>query len=89
MQEIFERRYRFNVRQVLVAVDEARRAKETADKPATKNDRDHASFIDDRLDGLRGFFLALDASIAAFTQGQSLSSETLKNTSDTSKKPRR
>jgi DNA-binding transcriptional regulator GbsR (MarR family) len=87
--EILERRYRFNVRQVLLAVDEARRAKQTADKPATKGELERVDFIDDRLDGLRGFFLALDASIAAFTQGQPLSSETLKKTSETSKKPRR
>jgi DNA-binding transcriptional regulator GbsR (MarR family) len=87
--EILERRYRFNVRQVLVAADEARRAREAGGKPATKNEREHADFIGGRLDGLSSFFSALDASIAAFTQGQPLSSESLKSMSETSKKPRR
>ena len=87
--EILERRYRFNVRQVLLAADEALRAKQAADKPATKSERERADFIGDRLDNLRGFFSALDSSIAAFTQGQSLSSEALKSMSETSKKPRR
>jgi DNA-binding transcriptional regulator GbsR (MarR family) len=87
--EILERRYRFNVRQVLVAADEATRAGEAADKPATKGERDQADFMKTRLDGVRGFFSVLDASIAAFTQGQPLSSATLKNMSETSKSPRR
>jgi DNA-binding transcriptional regulator GbsR (MarR family) len=76
MQEIFERRYRFNVRQVLVAADESARAAE-GDPPGTKPERERAAFIAGRLQGLRAFFSLLDAGIAAFAQGKPLSPETL------------
>ena len=75
MQEIFERRYRFNVRQVLVAVDESARAADTgASRPSER-----AQFVAARLDSLRAFFSLLDASLAAFTQGKPLSAEEFKN----------
>jgi len=75
MLEILERRYRFNVRQVLIAVDESRRA--TAESgPSAAGDRE--AFLAARLESLRSFFAVLDAGIAAFTQGEPLSAEILR-----------
>jgi len=75
MQEIFERRYRFNVRQVLVAVDESTRtAASMGGRPS-----DRAQFVATRLESLRAFFSLLDSSLAAFTQGKPFSAEEFKN----------
>jgi DNA-binding transcriptional regulator GbsR (MarR family) len=75
MQEIFERRYRFNVRQVLVAVDESLRAGTgNGGRPS-----DRGQFVTARLDSLRAFFSLLDASLAAFTQGKPFSADEFKN----------
>jgi len=79
MREILERRYRFNVRQVLVAVEESTRATAEAGAPSSKTEREQAAFIAGRLEALRAFFSLLDAGIAAFTQGKALSPETLQN----------
>ena len=79
MREILERRYRFNVRQVLVAVEESTRAIAELGTPASKAEREQAAFVASRLAGLRAFFSLLDAGIAAFTEGKPLSPETLQN----------
>jgi len=79
MQEMLERRYRFNVRQVLAAVDESTRATGEVPMPRAKAEREQMVFIAARLEGIRAFFAVLDAGIGAFTQGQPLSPETLKN----------
>jgi HTH-type transcriptional regulator, glycine betaine synthesis regulator len=79
MLEMLERRYRFNVRQVLVAVEESERADADAKPPASAAARQRAAFISERLEALRAFFSVLDAGIAAFTQGTPLSPETLQN----------
>jgi DNA-binding transcriptional regulator GbsR (MarR family) len=75
MQEIFERRYRFNVRQVLVAVDESTRA--SAASPGRPSER--SAFVAARIEGIRAFFSLLDTSLAAFTQGKPLSADEFKN----------
>jgi DNA-binding transcriptional regulator GbsR (MarR family) len=77
MLEILERRYRFNVRQVLIAVDESRRA--TAESEASAAGAEREAFLAARLESLRSFFAVLDAGIAAFTQGETLSPDILKN----------
>ena len=77
MLEMLERRYRFNVRQVLAAVEESERAEGAS--PSNKAERERAAFIAERLERLRAFFSVLDAGIAAFTQGKPLSPETLQN----------
>src|SRR5215831_10648694 len=59
MQEIFERRYRFNVRQVLAAVDESTRAAEASPR-GVRPERGRAEFLAGRLDALRAFFSLLD-----------------------------
>ncbi len=74
MQEIFERRYRFNVRQVLVAVDESMRA-----GAGSARGGERGPFVAARLESLRAFFSLLDTSLAAFTQGKPLSAEEFKN----------
>jgi len=75
MQEIFERRYRFNVRQVLVAVDESTRAASASSGRASER----SAFVAARIDSIRVFFSLLDASLAAFTQGKPFSAEEFKN----------
>jgi DNA-binding transcriptional regulator GbsR (MarR family) len=79
MQEILERRHRFSVRQVLVAVDESTRASTRgAAAQASRAEREQAAFVSARLESLRMFFAILDSSIAAFTQGKPFSPEELK-----------
>jgi DNA-binding transcriptional regulator GbsR (MarR family) len=68
MQEIMERRFRWNVRQVLAAAAEAGRA------PGR-----HAELTAARLGALRAFFTAIDVGIGAFTQGKPLDPEVLRN----------
>src|SRR6185503_18565898 len=54
MQEIFERRYRFNVRQVLVAVDESTRAGASSGRASER-----AAFVATRIESIRAFFSLL------------------------------
>jgi DNA-binding transcriptional regulator GbsR (MarR family) len=69
MREIMERRFRWNLRQVLASVAETSRALETGGRGAQTEKR---AFINGRLDGMRAFFALVDSSVAAFTQGQSV-----------------
>ncbi len=62
MQQIMERRFRFNLRQVLATVEETQRAAESS--PA------EADVIKNRLTALHFFFTVLDASVDAFARGQ-------------------
>jgi DNA-binding transcriptional regulator GbsR (MarR family) len=66
MQEIMERRFRWNVRQVLAATSEGERA------AAEKGGSREAAFVTGRLAALRFFFTAIDAGLSAFTQGKPL-----------------
>ena len=75
MQEIFERRFRWMVRQILASVDEARRVANSDEK---RTDPD-ATFVDARLDAMRAFFATLDASISAFSQGGPITAESFQN----------
>src|SRR5262249_57396552 len=68
MQEIFERRYRFNVRQVLMAVDESARAAEMSPAGA-RGERGRAEFMAGRLAALRTVFSLLDSRLASVTPG--------------------
>lgn len=67
MQEIMERRFRWNLRQVVTAAEEAQRA--AADAYGA-SERAQAKFVVQRLEALRGFFTAVDVGIGAFTQGK-------------------
>ena len=77
MREVIERRHRFSVRQVLVAVEESNRAGGSGGTSAA--DRQQAAFVNARLESLRTFFTVLDASVGAFTQGKPLDPEAIKN----------
>ena len=69
MQEIMERRFRWNVRQVLAAAAETERA---------AAGRAPQPFVAARLAALRAFFTAIDAGVGAFTQGKPLDPEALR-----------
>lgn len=67
MMEIMERRFRWNLRQVIAACDETRRATEA---PGVADER--RAFVDERLDALGEFAAGVDAAIEAFSQGQAV-----------------
>ena len=75
MQEIFERRFRWMVRQIIMTVDET---KETA-KAEGKRPKAEKEFVDARLDAMRLFFATLDAGISAFARGEAFTPESFKN----------
>jgi DNA-binding transcriptional regulator GbsR (MarR family) len=79
LREVIERRHRFSVRQVLVAVEESERVAGAA--PSGAAERERAAFVRARLESLRAFFSVLDMSIAAFGQGKPLSPDELKKVS--------
>ena len=65
MQEIVERRFRWNLRQVLAATDETERAL------AGGVDRARERFVRERMEGLRAYFLAVDGLLEALSRGES------------------
>ncbi len=69
MQEILERRFRWNLRQVLATIDETERAAGRSGK------RGGDRFVQDRLQALRAFASAVNEGIGAFSQGQSFEPE--------------
>ena len=77
MQEIMERRFRWNIRQVIAACDETERAAGEGAKPARRPAR-QPGFVAERLDALRSFAAAVDQGIGAFSQGNPITSEALK-----------
>ena len=72
MREIMERRFRWNLRQVLASVAETSRALETGSRPGSGAQAEKRAFVNGRLEGMRAFFAIVDSSIGAFTQGQSV-----------------
>jgi DNA-binding transcriptional regulator GbsR (MarR family) len=81
MQEIMERRFRWNLRQVLATIDETERAM-TAPRGRELGraaEREEILFIKTRLERLRGFFAAVDAGVSALSAGKSFAAETLQN----------
>lgn len=72
-QEIFERRFRWTVRQVIAAVDDASVA------AAERDGSGEASEVARRLQHLGGFFRLLDAGIGAFLRGESFPADGLAN----------
>jgi len=75
MQEIFERRFRWMVRQVVATVDETREVAKGQGKRA----KAEAAFVDSRLEAMRAFFAALDAGISAFASGKSIAAESFQS----------
>src|SRR5580692_6179089 len=72
MREIMERRFRWNLRQVLASVSETSRALETAGRPSSSPQAEKRAFITRRLEGMRAFFEVVDTNIGAFARGQSI-----------------
>ncbi|HWC33101.1 MAG TPA: MarR family transcriptional regulator [Actinomycetota bacterium] len=68
-QEIMERRFRWNIRQVIAACDETRRAAASGRAGSREAQRERA-FIESRLEALRSFAAAVDAGIEAFSRGE-------------------
>lgn len=77
MQEIMERRCRWNIRQVIAACDETERAVSEGTRPSRAESRER-EFVAKRLEALRAFGSAVDAGIGAFSQGRPFTPETLR-----------
>lgn len=73
MTEIMERRFRWNLRQVIAAVDETK--KTATEGPARGNE---LKFVEQRLESLRQFAAGVDAGIEAFSQGQAVSPDVMR-----------
>jgi DNA-binding transcriptional regulator GbsR (MarR family) len=76
LQEIFERRFRWTVRQVLAAVEEAGAVVEAE---ASATGRARAGEVRDRLGRLAAFFALIDAGIGAFVRGEAFPAQKLRN----------
>ena len=76
MQEIMERRFRWNLRQVIATIEETRRA---LGEGTTRASGSGAAFITARLEALRAFIAAVDTGISAFVSGKAFAAETLQN----------
>lgn len=74
MQEIFERRFRWTVRQVIAAIKETKAAAPRAGLP-----RDRIAFFNARLDALAAFFSLIDAGIGMFVEGKAFPADQLRN----------
>ena len=73
MQEIFERRFRWTVRQVVAAIKETKAA-----APRAGLSRDRVAFLNARLDALAAFFTLVDAGIGMFGEGKAFPSDQLR-----------
>jgi len=78
MQEIFERRFRWTVRQVLSAVADARAAARAEPRPA-RGETARAADWEARLAGLEAFFGLIDSGIGAFVNGEPFPAQKLRN----------
>jgi HTH-type transcriptional regulator, glycine betaine synthesis regulator len=79
MREIMERRFRWNLRQVLTTVAETGRSL-SADTRATRvQAAEKRAFINERLERMRAFFEVVDTSVGAFAAGQAVTPETIQN----------
>jgi DNA-binding transcriptional regulator GbsR (MarR family) len=74
MQEIFERRFRWTVRQVVSAVKETK-----VDAQRGGIARERAAFLNARLDALAAFFSIMDAGIGMFVEGKAFPADQLRN----------
>src|SRR5438067_8168113 len=69
MQEIMERRFRWNIRQVIAACDETTRTARAGRTAPRAVERERV-FLEGRLQALRAFAAAVDAGIEAFGRGE-------------------
>jgi DNA-binding transcriptional regulator GbsR (MarR family) len=85
MKEIMERRFRWNIRQVVAACDETGRAAEAAGTGS----RSERTFVLRRLEALRSFAAAVDAGIEAFGRGEAIAPASLQRIEVVPIEPRR
>ena len=80
MQEILERRFRWNLRQVLATVEEAERGL-SAGRTHEKTDAGRVgdAFAQGRLNAMRDYFLAVDAGLGAFSRGEPMAPEAMRD----------
>jgi DNA-binding transcriptional regulator GbsR (MarR family) len=78
MQEILERRFRWNLRQVLATVEEAERGVD-AGQAAKTGGRRADEFARGRLNAMREYFLAVDAGLGAFSRGEPMAPEAMRD----------
>jgi DNA-binding transcriptional regulator GbsR (MarR family) len=79
MKEILERRFRWNLRQVLATVEEAERAI-SGGRAKKASDQGRADdFARDRLNAIRDYFLAVDAGLGAFSRGEPMAPEAMRD----------
>jgi DNA-binding transcriptional regulator GbsR (MarR family) len=76
MQEIMERRFRWNIRQVIAACDETSRAASSGRAGSRAAERERA-FIESRLSALRSFAAAVDTGIEAFARGEPITPQAM------------
>jgi DNA-binding transcriptional regulator GbsR (MarR family) len=76
MQEIMERRFRWNIRQVIAACYETSRTAQTSRTGSRAAGRERA-FIEGRLEALRSFAAAVDAGIEAFGRGEPITPQAM------------
>jgi DNA-binding transcriptional regulator GbsR (MarR family) len=79
MQEIMERRFRWNLRQVLGVVAETRRLAAEGTAKTRTADRPPPAFVAGRLETMEVFFTLVDRMLGAFGQGQPVAPEGLRN----------
>ena len=72
MQEIMERRFRWNIRQVIAACDETSRTARAGRSSARER-----AFLENRLAALRSFAAAVDAGIEAFARGEPIAPQAM------------
>jgi DNA-binding transcriptional regulator GbsR (MarR family) len=76
MQEIMERRFRWNIRQVIAACDETSRTARAGPAGSRADERERA-FLEGRLAALRSFAAAVDAGIEAFGRGEPITPQSM------------
>jgi DNA-binding transcriptional regulator GbsR (MarR family) len=79
MQEILERRFRWNLRQVLATAEETERALGQQGNGKRKSTDERADFIRARLNALRDYFVAVDAGLGAFSRGEPMAPEAMRD----------
>jgi DNA-binding transcriptional regulator GbsR (MarR family) len=78
MQSIMERRFRWNLRQVLATVAETRNAlAETKPRGTAAAERERSDTVAKRLEALHDFCAATDATIGAFAHGGAFTVDTV------------
>ncbi len=88
IQEIFERRFRWTVRQVLAAVKETE-GEIAAGGKAKASEREHRALMQRRLTGLHNFFSMIDLGIGAFVRGEPFPAQNLQNLASRSSRAER